>query len=264
MIETYREGSADKKCGKCKKGKTKCSKCSHEKEESMKEDGLTADEYVAACELGINNQSRPYIRARLDAALKTKGRGKKCGNSYIPQNATCGGATDKRAAIVNNTFGKGEENLFNANYSVKSGAKVGAKRGAAYGTMVGLVGNALTGGGFKGAAVNALKGAAIGGAAGAAEGAIIRAGSKAVRAGRRNSENNRKMMKQMDPAFNRYTEQNKKLYNKRKGMSREQFMEEDDKNTAKLNKSWDKAYANTRTKIWSNKNEKRKPGKNRI
>jgi hypothetical protein len=102
MIETYREGAADKKCSKCKKGGKKCSKCSHEKEESMKEDGLSVDEYLAACELRIQNQSRPYIRARLDAAgAKTKGKGVKCGNGYISQGETCGKGGAVRQAIEN-------------------------------------------------------------------------------------------------------------------------------------------------------------------
>lgn len=261
MIETYREGSADKKCDKCKKDRKSCSKCSHEKKESMKEDGLSPEEYLAACTLGIEKQSRTYIRARLDAAgLKVKGKGKKCGNSYIAQSATCGGnkAKEERDAKL---WGKGENNLYNANYSVKSGAKVGARRGAANYAILGAALGGLSSGSLKGVAAGALKGAAAGAIGGAAAGAAIRAGSKAVRAGRRNAANNKEMMRQMNPAFNKYTEASKKLYANRKNMSREQWAEEDDKESAKLNKSWEKAYANTRTKIWSNKNEKRKPGR---
>jgi hypothetical protein len=185
MIETYREGSADKKCGKCGKGKAKCSKCSHEKEESMKEDGLTVDEYLAACELGINNQSRTYIRARLDAAgLKMKGKGIKCGNGYISQGETCGGAKGKKAPDDENSklLGKGERNLYNARYSVKSGAKVGAQRGAMSYAALGAIMGAASGGGIKNVLATAAKGAVVGGAVGAATGAGVRAGSKGVRA----------------------------------------------------------------------------------
>lgn len=68
-------------CGKKmdKKGGKDCG-CEH------KNDALTPQEYLAACDLGIQDRSRVYIRARLDAGA---GTGKKCGNSYIPRNATC-------------------------------------------------------------------------------------------------------------------------------------------------------------------------------
>ena len=64
---------------KDKKGGKDCG-CSH------KNDSLTPQEYIAACEEGIQDRSRTYIRARLDAG---KGTGKKCGASHIPRQATC-------------------------------------------------------------------------------------------------------------------------------------------------------------------------------
>jgi hypothetical protein len=57
----------------CGKRKAKC-------------DALTPQEYLAACELGIQGRSRSYIRARLDA---TERLDKKCGASGIPDNAKC-------------------------------------------------------------------------------------------------------------------------------------------------------------------------------
>ena len=66
-----------------------------------KNDALTPQEYLAACEGGFQDQSRVYIRARLDAVKREDrtGTGKKCGNSYIPRQATCnvtgGGGTRK-------------------------------------------------------------------------------------------------------------------------------------------------------------------------
>ena len=96
---SYKKSSEDtdelKKDGKKKKGKD-CG-CTH------KNDSLTPQEYIAACNLGIQDRSRVYIRARLDseqrADLGGKGTGKKCGNSHIPRAATCnktaGGATKK-------------------------------------------------------------------------------------------------------------------------------------------------------------------------
>ena len=56
-----------------------------------KNDALTPQEYLAACEGGFQDQSRAYIRARLDAVKREDraGTGKKCGNSYIPRQANC-------------------------------------------------------------------------------------------------------------------------------------------------------------------------------
>jgi len=64
---------------KDKKGGKDCG-CTH------KNDSLTPQEYIQACDLGIQDRSRAYIRARLDAG---KGTGKKCGASHIPAKATC-------------------------------------------------------------------------------------------------------------------------------------------------------------------------------
>lgn len=98
------EGGA---CCNTKKGKAKCSACVAGKPcpgKAMKDadcgmkkrsDALTAPEYLAACELGIQNRSRPYIRARLDATkAKTmekqlrnqadkKGLPKEAANAYV-------------------------------------------------------------------------------------------------------------------------------------------------------------------------------------
>tara|TARA_R100000951_G_C2626101_1_gene176044 strand:- start:650 stop:1363 length:714 start_codon:yes stop_codon:yes gene_type:complete len=65
----------------------------------MKRDSLTPHEYLDACDLGIQDRSRTYIRARLDARTSTA-KGKKCGNSYIPRKSNCttgsGGAAKPR------------------------------------------------------------------------------------------------------------------------------------------------------------------------
>jgi len=49
-------------------------------------DALTPQEYLAACDLGIQGRSRPYIRARLDAAARLD---LKCGNGSISQGEKC-------------------------------------------------------------------------------------------------------------------------------------------------------------------------------
>jgi len=63
---------------------------------------LTPHEYLDACELGIQDRSRSYIRTHLvtmdSALLRTD---KKCGNSSIPDNKQCragGGGTLRRVA----------------------------------------------------------------------------------------------------------------------------------------------------------------------
>lgn len=70
--------------GKGRKGKGKCDgNCGKKMDRN---DALTPQEYLAACELGIQGRSRTYIRARLDA---TERLDKKCGASGIPDNAKC-------------------------------------------------------------------------------------------------------------------------------------------------------------------------------
>lgn len=49
-------------------------------------DALTPQEYLAACELGIQGRSRTYIRARLDAAERLD---LKCGKGSISQGEKC-------------------------------------------------------------------------------------------------------------------------------------------------------------------------------
>lgn len=263
MIETYREGAADKKCSKCGKGKAKCSKCSHEKEESMKEDGLTADEYVAACELGINNQSRTYIRARLDAAgMKTKGKGVKCGNGYISQGEKCG--SDGPAPGV---FGKGKENIFNANNSIRGSAALGAKRNRGLSVASGAIGAGLgyvmSGGKLKGALLGGAAYGALPQVVGAAAGGAATAGAKTVRAFNRNRANNKEFGQRMKKHGESYTKAYNKLAEQRKKKPNTQA--EQDKKLGSIEsryvKNLDKEYAATRTNIWSNENKKRKPGR---
>lgn len=95
-------------CNKKMDKKGKDCGCSH------KNDSLTPQEYIAACELGIQDRNRVYIRARLDVAdqvrndLTTGGTGKKCGNSYIPKQSNCtvnGGGQKASKPKQKTTFG---------------------------------------------------------------------------------------------------------------------------------------------------------------
>lgn len=91
------EGSCS--CGK--KGKAcSCGKAMKDAGCGMKKrsDALTAPEYLAACELGIQDRSRTYIRARLD--VMDARNDLKCGKGAISQGEKChkGPATAVQAA----------------------------------------------------------------------------------------------------------------------------------------------------------------------
>jgi hypothetical protein len=83
------EMKGKKPCKACaKKGKKKGS-CSCDKGGKM-DAALTPMEYLDACDLGIQDRSKSYIRARLDAmATAGKGQGTKCGNGYIGRGKKC-------------------------------------------------------------------------------------------------------------------------------------------------------------------------------
>ena len=87
----------DAECNACKSGKTCSCKakkdggCGSYGKKMDRNDALTPHEYLAACELGIQGKSRPYIRARLDAAERLD---LKCGAGSISPGEKCtkGGA----------------------------------------------------------------------------------------------------------------------------------------------------------------------------
>lgn len=190
----------------------------------------------------------------LDAVVKPAGRGKKCGNSYIPANAKCNvgpGGGDGPAPAV---FGRGKENLFNANNSLKSSAGVGLKRGASIGaalgaayTVTGLIGgNSLA---------NAGRGAVLGALGGAALGAAATGGAKLVRASNRSRANVNAAM----PGLLRVAKQEERAVAKLKaqGADRATIGAMREKYAAKYGNEYDKTATNT----FSNANERRyKPG----
>jgi len=77
-------------CCNEKKGKAPCAACASGKSCSgaKRGDALTPWEYLDAAELGIQNRSRAYIRARLDAEQRLDA-GVKCGGGYIAQGKKC-------------------------------------------------------------------------------------------------------------------------------------------------------------------------------
>lgn len=75
-------------CGGGRAKKCTCdSGCSSYGKKMDRNDALTPQEYLAACDLGIQGRPRSYIRARLDAA--TVRLDKKCGASGIADNKEC-------------------------------------------------------------------------------------------------------------------------------------------------------------------------------
>lgn len=166
-------------CGGAKKGrKASCDgNCGGY---AKKMDALTPQEYLAACELGIQGRSRTYIRARLDSATRLD---LKCGNGSVSQGEKC----------TKGTVQKAQSNKASVGQRVKAGASLlaigagtvgqAAFTGAAFGA--GLSGNAKAAGRYTQAAAGfgALKGAGLAGVgakkaareelAGAASGALV-------------------------------------------------------------------------------------------
>lgn len=76
----------------CGKRKAKCDGSCGKKMD--RNDALTPQEYLAACDLGIQNRNRSYIRARLDA---TERLDLKCGKGSISEGETCHKGTPTKA-----------------------------------------------------------------------------------------------------------------------------------------------------------------------
>ena len=159
--------------------KGKCGPCEH------KNDSLTPQEYIAACKLGIQDRSRVYIRARLDAEERmdlkaATAKGKKCGNSYIPQQNQCN---------AGKTYAGGSKDPLSIRRGLIQGVKTGTKVGAAVGGVTGAVTGFQKGGitgALTGGALGALKGAGGGATAGAQWGALVQGARKYGRAVNRN------------------------------------------------------------------------------
>jgi hypothetical protein len=88
----------------CGKRKAKCDGSCGKKMD--RNDALTPQEYLAACELGIQSRSRSYIRARLDAAERLD---LKCGKGSISQGEKChkGAATKAKGPSAAVQVGQG-------------------------------------------------------------------------------------------------------------------------------------------------------------
>ena len=244
----YGKKPMDAECGCMSKGRK--SKCDGSCGKSMKDggymkkmDSLTPQEYLTACELGIQNRSRTYIRARLDAAERLD---LKCGNGAISEGEKC-------------TKGAAQKVDPNAKYSVKGRAKAEAKSGAIKGALMGAAGGfiagALTGkpgAGLAQAAAGAGAGALYGAATGAARGAGEAIGNRAGRAFVRNRQNSRKAQ----TAIAAKNPQWKTEYEKAKagGASRQELTNLSIKQAGEI----DRILQRNSTQVWTNSNRRRR------
>lgn len=111
-------------CGGGKAKKCTCDGgCGGYAKKMDRNDALTPQEYLAACDLGIQGRSRQYIRARLDAAGRLD---KKCGASGIADNKKC--QIESGGALAQ----KGTSALGNALKIAAVGAGVGLAAKAAH------------------------------------------------------------------------------------------------------------------------------------
>lgn len=164
--------------GSCGCGAKKGAKCSCDGEgcgSSMKRrrsDALTAPEYLAACELGIQDRPRSYIRARLDAAERLD---LKCGKGSISRGEKChkGPTSQKQAEtqlLTKGSIAKGWQ-VRKQNWSerfsqdLRNGFTTSVKTGAIMGATSGAISGGLAAG-IPGAVGGSAAGALIGGVMG--------------------------------------------------------------------------------------------------
>jgi uncharacterized protein YcfJ len=159
MDGAYGKKPMDAECGCSGKKGGKCDGSCGGAMRKRGDAALTPHEYLGACDLGIQDRSRSYIRARLDAAERLD---LKCGKGAISKGEKCskGAATAVEKQPI----------------SIRKGVKAGAQIGGGLGAAQGAIGGAMLGG-PKGA----LAGAAIGALGGALKGAVIGGGVQVAR-----------------------------------------------------------------------------------
>lgn len=147
------EGCSGKSSGKCKACSAKPMKDNCGSYPMKKRnDALTAPEYLAACELGIQDRSRNYIRARLDTAERLD---LKCGNGAISEGEKChvGAAkkVDPKAAakqqfktlmtdpVAANKFNQAKASTKGIGNKIKAAGEIAARLGGGAAMGVGLL-----------------------------------------------------------------------------------------------------------------------------
>lgn len=93
-------------CG-ARKGKASCDgNCGGYGKKMDRNDALTPQEYLAACDLGIQGRPRSYIRARLDAAARLD---LKCGKGSISQGEKCHKGLSKKSVKAKEKSAKAQQ-----------------------------------------------------------------------------------------------------------------------------------------------------------
>lgn len=240
----------------CGKRKAKCDGSCGKKMD--RNDALTPQEYLDACELGIQGRSRTYIRARLDTSSRVD---KKCGASGIPDNKECRVGKEQPAQSQKGggrkiTLTGPETGLLSRQRIAREGyygAALGgnafgrrsqAKRyGALYAATGGVLG-ALQGGmtgGISGALLGAAGGATVGGLAGAASGAMTAQVNRSTSRSANRSLQREAMENSIVPTYKA-----RRSRMKAKGASREAINQYDLKTAMKLASGYDRIHQQTR------------------
>ena len=221
MDGAYGKKPMDTECGCSGKKGGKCEGSCGSMKKDRADAALTPHEYLNACDLGVQERSRSYIRARLDAAERLD---LKCGKGSISKGEKC----SKGAATAPE----------NAPISIRKGVKLGAQIGGGLGAAQG----AMLGGAMMGGPGGALAGAAIGAASGALQGAVIGGGVQVARKagaaysrGRERNRNVQAGIAKLNPKF-------KKQYAaaKAKGASRQELTQLSIKQAGEIDKLMNK------------------------
>ena len=247
----YGKKPMDGECGcKGKKG----AKCDGSCGGAMRKRGdaaLTPHEYLDACDLGIQDRSRSYIRARLDAAERLD---LKCGKGAISKGEKCtkGAATtvDPKApqGVSRITLTGKETGIFSRERIKREGyygsqlggdpfsRKSQAKRAVGINAAAGAVAGALLGG-RKGALIGAALGGAVGAGSGALTAQINRGTSRAA---------NRSLQREKfeKPIAREYGK--KRAAMRAGGSTRQQIGEYDQKTAMRLARGYDRIQQRTK------------------
>ena len=246
----------DADCG-CGCGGKKGASCDCGSGYAKKMDSLTPQEYLAACDLGIQGRSRAYIRARLDTAMNLTPSSiradLKCGRGAISQGEKChvGPASKAGNRVVNQAGVRSKDK-----YSFKKQQQAWGNRGAAAfgvgGALLGASHLLEKGGGVKGALAGAvlggMAGVAAGKAAGYAEGTLRAAGNRTARAYSRSRANGRAAQAEIAKKNPKWEAEYRKA--KAGGASTKELTELSIKQAGEVDKILNKHS----TQIWTNKN----------
>lgn len=247
-------------CG-CGGGKGKAKKCTCDggcgggyAKKMDRNDALTPQEYLAACDLGIQGRNRSYIRARLDAEERLD---LKCGNGSISHGEKCHKGTASQGQGPSRITLTGRETGLFSRERIKRegyyGARLGgnpfgrrsqAKRLGAVNAGLGAVAGGVVGalvGGKKGAALGAALGGAYGAAGGAAGGAISAQVNRVTSRAANRSLQRERFEKPIAEAY-----RNKRARLKASGASGQQIREHDINTAMRLAKGYDRIQKSTK------------------